>query len=740
MDALRDARSVWSGNHAGLNVLLLRYSDLESNAEAALVAAVRTSSAARRGPTLVLLPPASAEAASEEPKSTAALRAIDGVMVVDSGRLHALLNAASSSTAWHSPFLDRFAHAPYSSGANSLLASLVCRALHRIALVPRKVYCLDADNTLWGGAVGELGPHGVVLSEAYLDLQRRFVARQARGALICLVSRNREEDVRAVLRERADELLLREEHIVAIRASWDIHKGEALNELSRSLCLDPASFVFVDDSPVECAEVHAACAHKGVSIVQLPRDESRIASYLDQCWALDEPPYMTSPTSEDAARTTLYRELDARKAFVATTAAVAASSSSSMDAFAASLNLQVDVKPLDSTSLRRAAQLTQRTHQHNACEHPLPEAALMRVSRSGRMCLTAEARDRFGQHGLVGLIVAEPQPAAVDAVGGEGGEGGVLHVRCWLLSCRSLHLGIEHRMLRHLAAIAKEAGATQLGVHWIKGERNEAAAAFFAALPGVEFVPMQDRGSLGLAPLECEQQQQHPPPLEAPPAAEAESLTDPPHALTDRTNLSIRCVLWSPKRSRSGEAVRVSIALKLVDPGGKSAAARAEAARLRDVVSLSVRRAHIPNKISNKMLLQVGTKATARPAQGIILIPVASAAGASLSFNPAGLQQAHAERECVTAGAEGKERAGFACAAGCALHYETVRELAETLADEPGRLHAWVGAQSERTHPLPDAFREVWAGGGAEDADTLNEKLKRRMRDAMEVAMEGGPE
>ena len=30
----------------------------------------------------------------------------------------------------------------------------------------------------------------------------------------------------------------------------------------------------------------------------------------------------------------------------------------------------------------------------------------------------------------------------------------LLHVRCWMLSCRSLHLGIEHRMMRHLAALA----------------------------------------------------------------------------------------------------------------------------------------------------------------------------------------------------------------------------------------------------------------------------------------------
>ena len=32
--------------------------------------------------------------------------------------------------------------------------------------------------------------------------------------------------------------------------------------------------------------------------------------------------------------------------------------------------------------------------------------------------------------------------------GAEVAGGLVLHVRCWLLSCRSLHLGIEHAMMR----------------------------------------------------------------------------------------------------------------------------------------------------------------------------------------------------------------------------------------------------------------------------------------------------
>ena len=103
-----------------------------------------------------------------------------------------------------------------------------------------------------------------------------------------------------------------------------------------------------------------------MAVVQLPREPAAIASHLEQCWSLDEPLGASSKptTAEDEARTSLYRELDARRSFVATGGAAAASS---MDAFAASLNLRVEMVPVVAANARRAAQLTERANQHNAC-------------------------------------------------------------------------------------------------------------------------------------------------------------------------------------------------------------------------------------------------------------------------------------------------------------------------------------------------------------------------------------
>ena len=233
LESLLEPTSIWCEAFRGrsLNVLIMRWSDLKrADEREALVAAMRACALRHGQATLVLLPP-SADADGDDDVFTTALRSIGGsVTVVAPPELRAALDANSEALgAWHSPFLDGVAHAPFSPAANSIFASLICRELHRACAPMRKVYCLDCDNTLWGGAVGEVGPHGVVLSEDYLAVQRCFVARQARGALVsnpnpnlnpspdldnldskpdrcfvarqargallCLVSRNHEEDV-----------------------------------------------------------------------------------------------------------------------------------------------------------------------------------------------------------------------------------------------------------------------------------------------------------------------------------------------------------------------------------------------------------------------------------------------------------------------------------------------------------------------------------------------------------------
>ena len=92
--------------------------------------------------------------------------------------------------------------------------------------------------------------------------------------LLCLCTKNTEADVDEVFRCRSD-FPLRRESFVGAKVNWR-PKSENIKELANELNLGPDSFIFVDDNPMECAEVEANCP--GVIALRLPDEPERIPS------------------------------------------------------------------------------------------------------------------------------------------------------------------------------------------------------------------------------------------------------------------------------------------------------------------------------------------------------------------------------------------------------------------------------------------------------------------------------
>lgn len=390
LEALRDPRSAWNANRAGVNALVVRLCDLEreeaaaaegrpatlhgaSNAEdrgggaaqapgaacadaspsgipagAQLLAdALGASPSSREGRTILLLAPppetfcmdptsgsAACAGGASAPASCSStwlssrgslirrlvcdrLAGCRGLVLIDEAQAALALRRACGGdgapvappgapaapthpSAFHqrscySPFLDQLAQAPFSPTGASALAAMLTRAIARACAPARKLLALDCDNTLWGGAVAELGADGVDLSEPWLATQRKFVAARQRGMLLALLSRNHERDVRAVLSHRRAEMALREEHLVAVRANWD-PKSSNLRALADQLCLSVGSFVFVDDSPAECSEVaRAAAARAGAPTVSSQPAGSSAGASVGVVRRLPLPPHLAPP-------------------------------------------------------------------------------------------------------------------------------------------------------------------------------------------------------------------------------------------------------------------------------------------------------------------------------------------------------------------------------------------------------------------------------------------------------------
>jgi FkbH-like protein len=307
---------------------------------------------------------------------------------------------------------------------------------------------LDCDETLWRGVVGEDGVDGITIPPAMISLQRFACDVQAKGVLICLVSKNAERDVLEVFRRHSD-MVLTLDHVVAHRVNWEA-KPTNIASLARTLNLGLDSFVFIDDNPVECALMRTELPQ--VVTLQLPPDDE-VEAFLSRLWLFDK----IAVTDEDKRRTGMYRENTARLDLEQKTTDIAE--------FIASLKVVVDIAAPADSEWPRIAQLSQRTNQFNFTTMRRNESEMRGLVSSGKLVLRVKVSDRFGDYGLVGLVIAAECAKS-------------LVVDTLLLSCRVLGRGVEHTILRRLGEFAGERSLTHVDLPYVATAKNEPARAF----------------------------------------------------------------------------------------------------------------------------------------------------------------------------------------------------------------------------------------------------------------------
>jgi len=461
---LLDPGSLLARNREGFNVVLLRLEDwirdrkpdsheLQADAErflAALEGAARTFSS----PILVGLCPSSpafAESVQEmENRLAEAIRQTPAIHSFTPGELAALYPATSV----HDPHADQLGHIPYTDEYFAALGTMIARRLHALRTPPWKVIALDCDDTLWSGIIGEDGPEGIRLDPPRRALQEFMRAQKDAGMLLVIVSRNNDEDVVEAFRAHP-EMPLRLEDFVARRANWE-SKGANLASLAQELGLGLDTFLFVDDNHKECLEVRSFCPE--VVTVPLPADPDSIPQFLRHFWPFDR----VRVTEEDRRRTELYRQ-QLEHARLRRSAA-------GLEEFLRELQLEVEIAPLREQDLPRVAQLTQRTNQMNLSVVRRNESQVREALQEGLSCLTVRVRDRFGDYGLTGLAMFRPA-------------GESLLVESFLLSCRVLGRGVEHRLLAHLGNLARRQDLAFVDLVFVPARRNDPARRFLEGLP-----------------------------------------------------------------------------------------------------------------------------------------------------------------------------------------------------------------------------------------------------------------
>ena len=460
---LLDPAGALAANHDGVNVVLARFEDW---AHAALEADVRHLAASLKAaaqsfaaPLLMCICPASP---GFDAGLQSRMEALVAAAVADLSTVH-LVTPRETGALYpvsqpHDPLGDKLGHIPYTPAYFAALGAMVARKIHALRTPPFKVIALDCDDTLWRGICGEDGPQGVVVDPPRRALQEFMLAQHAQGMLLTLCSKNNVEDVLDTFRLHP-EMVLRMDHFAAWRINWS-PKAANLAALAEELELGLDSFILVDDNPRECREVEAT--YPQVLTLALPPRDEEIPEFLRHVWAFDR----LRVTEEDRARTAMYAESLERQR--------AEKQAVSLEDFLRNLQLEVRIAPMSPKDLARVAQLTERTNQMNFTTVRRSASDIQALLESGKAeCLAVHVNDRFGSYGLAGAMIFRD---ADDA----------LVVDTFLLSCRALGRGVEHRMLAELGRIAGQRGLAAVEARFVRSQRNRPALLFLESV-GLQF-------------------------------------------------------------------------------------------------------------------------------------------------------------------------------------------------------------------------------------------------------------
>lgn len=367
---------------------------------------------------------------------------------------------------YYDPNTDALGHIPYTPEGFAAIGTTVIRTIVGLRRAPYKVIVLDCDHTLWRGACGEDGPLGVTVTPAHRTLQEFMVRQAAAGMLLCLCSKNSEADVWAVF-DRNPQMVLKRDHLAGWRINWTA-KSRNLRALAAELGLGIDSVIFVDDNPVECAEARAGCPD--ALTVELPDDSRRWPEFLEHFWAWDHP----RVTAEDHTRTQKVRENVERERYRGQVA--------TLKDFIAGLQLQVVISEAAPDEIGRVSQLTYRTNQFNFTTIRRSETEILKyLEEPANRCLVVKVRDRFGDYGLVGLLLYQIQSDA-------------FAVDTLLLSCRVLGRGVEHQILADLGRRAAAGGVSWVDLRFRRSEKNQPAWDFIGSV-GADFMRREDDGA-----------------------------------------------------------------------------------------------------------------------------------------------------------------------------------------------------------------------------------------------------
>lgn len=322
---------------------------------------------------------------------------------------------------------ELFAGFPYQLSHASVLAELLAALIRNPS--PKKGLITDLDETLWSGILGENGVDGI---SWHLDqkthihgLYQQFLASLASAGVLTAVASKNEPALVQQAFERED-LLIDKQSFYPIDVHWG-PKSESVRRILKTWNIAADSVIFIDDSPMELAEVNAA----------FPDLECLLFRKTDYqgFWQLLR-------HLRDAFGKSIVSEEDAIRLDSIRTAASLQNSSNgdgtSLDTFLQDAKANVTITFGREKEDRRAFELINKTNQFNLNGRRLTESSWTAYFNDpDSFLMTVSYDDKYGSLGKIAVLLGRMQGKAAT-------------IDYWVMSCRAFSRRIEYQCLSWL--------------------------------------------------------------------------------------------------------------------------------------------------------------------------------------------------------------------------------------------------------------------------------------------------
>jgi FkbH-like protein len=345
---------------------------------------------------------------------------------------------------------------PYSLEHASRLAELFAALIQDSS--PKKGLITDLDDTLWDGILGEIGADRITWDIAghgqMHGLYQQFLGSLASaGVLLAVASKNDRTLVEQAL-DRPD-MILSKECLFPLEVHWK-PKSESVARILETWNIGPADVVFIDDSPMEVAEVHAAFPQ--MECIVYPKANYQaiwdLLKKLRDCFGKG------IVSSEDTIRLRSIRATSALRSSVQEGEFAA-------DDFLLKADASITFCSGPGAGDNRAFELVNKTNQFNLNGKRFSESDWLEFLQDPTaFVLTASYEDKYGPLGKIAVVMGKTS-------------GRKVYVSTWVMSCRAFSRRIEHHCLKYMF---ERFEAEEINFDYKVTPRNGPLQDFFAEL------------------------------------------------------------------------------------------------------------------------------------------------------------------------------------------------------------------------------------------------------------------